>query len=499
MKSVLFLILSLTAGSEASSEMKGCVDGWIDFTCGYSNTQITKHHVIDVVTPKETVRSSQTDEWEKKGRVFLFHDTRNKNLRVIIKPLEKEDFGKHKCVFHTDTVSAANTTEMELDLDDDCNHTQSTQTVHTTTKTTMTCGDTGNRSGIFCKENGFICEDILSSTLKSNGTFSLTDTYSGFSVSISDVSSQDAGVYWCGVKPAGGNYRTALRSIKLEVHNVAVHKMSSAVGRTLTYWCSYSEDAPTNKFICAGEDPAVCQQLVNSSQTNVETGKFSMKDDRKQRNITVTVRDLTTDDTGTYWCGAETADENRGLRLFNKLLLTVDPVTSSTTATTAGPSNESTTPSAETHVRYWLPAIIFGAVLIVLIMVLVYKCKSSKIRNTDRARDHKEFHEYAEIQAPPPKTDSGAAMKSIYVMATNPCASETACESCSDELHANIYSTVMFNDQRFTNAPVNSPPPRTEDPLYYTINLPQTEPPAEQAKVESRKVTSNFQVPPPET
>ncbi|KAK2861586.1 hypothetical protein Q5P01_001119 [Channa striata] len=332
MKSVLFLILSLTAGSEASSEMKGCVDGWIDFTCGYSNTQITKYHVIDVVTPRETLRSSKTDEWETKGRVFLFHDTRNKNLRVIIKPLEQEDFGKHKY--------------------DDCNPTQSTQTVHTTTKTTMTCGDTGKRSGFFCKENGFICEDILSSTLKSNGTFSLTDTYSGFSVSISDVSSQDAGVYWCGVKPAGGNYRTALRRIKLQVHNVAVHKMSSAVGRTLTYWCSYSEDAPTNKFICAGEDPAVCQQLVNSSQTNVETGKFSMKDDRKQRNITVTVRDLTTDDTGTYWCGAETADENRGLRLFNKLLLTVVPsetwtTVSSAQLTTVSAGNDGEEPAAD--------------------------------------------------------------------------------------------------------------------------------------------------------
>lgn len=32
-------------------------------------------------------------------------------------------------------------------------------------------------------------------------------------------------------------------------------------------------------------------------------GKFSVNDD-KVKNITVTVRDVTTNDAGTYWCGA---------------------------------------------------------------------------------------------------------------------------------------------------------------------------------------------------
>ncbi|XP_067361330.1 CMRF35-like molecule 8 [Channa argus] len=72
----------------------------------------------------------------------------------------------------------------------------------------------------FCKENDFfICEDILptKSFPKSNRRFTVTDTNSGFIISISDVSSEEAGVYWCGVKSDQGKYRSAFRQIQLQV------------------------------------------------------------------------------------------------------------------------------------------------------------------------------------------------------------------------------------------------------------------------------------------
>ncbi|KAK2915551.1 hypothetical protein Q8A73_006145 [Channa argus] len=77
-----------------------------------------------------------------------------------------------------------------------------------------------DRVKFFCKENDFfICEEILPTKLsqKSNRRFTVTDTNSGFSVSISDVSSEDAGVYWCGVKSDQGKYRSAFRQIQLQV------------------------------------------------------------------------------------------------------------------------------------------------------------------------------------------------------------------------------------------------------------------------------------------
>ncbi|XP_062272221.1 CMRF35-like molecule 7 [Scomber scombrus] len=58
------------------------------------------------------------------------------------------------------------------------------------------------------------------------------------------------------------------------------------------------------------------------------TGKFSVQDDKEKRNITITVRNVATNDTGTYWCGAETNDNTRSklfYHKFNKLTLTVVP------------------------------------------------------------------------------------------------------------------------------------------------------------------------------
>lgn len=97
------------------------------------------------------------------------------------------------------------------------------QTAYTKAKTTITCDYPGkkNKSSVkfFCKDNDLICEDILStnSSSKSDGTFTLTETSSGFSISISNVSKGDAGVYWCGAETSDGRYRAALRSIKLKV------------------------------------------------------------------------------------------------------------------------------------------------------------------------------------------------------------------------------------------------------------------------------------------
>uniref|UniRef100_A0A8P4KPD1 Immunoglobulin V-set domain-containing protein n=1 Tax=Dicentrarchus labrax TaxID=13489 RepID=A0A8P4KPD1_DICLA len=98
---------------------------------------------------------------------------------------------------------------------------QFNQTVYRTAKTTITCDYPENKhrfsDKFLCRENKFTCEEILStsSSVKSNRKYNLTETNRGFSVSISNVSSHDAGLYWCGVNE--GNYRTGLRKIQLKV------------------------------------------------------------------------------------------------------------------------------------------------------------------------------------------------------------------------------------------------------------------------------------------
>ncbi|XP_044203733.1 polymeric immunoglobulin receptor-like [Thunnus albacares] len=221
MKSVLLLILSLMAGCEASSEVKGCEGGWVELTCKYPRAD-QEYQKIEGIKPRGTrIKSTKKDVWEKDDRFSLYHDTRNKNLRMAIKQLKSEDFGKYKCKFYQRPHSSPETQKLELKVVKNGCQTPFNQTAYETAKTTITCDfpKKYNSSVKFiCKDNNEICEEILStqSSVKSNGTFTLTDTNS-FNMSISNVSSQHAGVYWCGVKSNEGSYRASLRKIQLEI------------------------------------------------------------------------------------------------------------------------------------------------------------------------------------------------------------------------------------------------------------------------------------------
>ncbi|XP_038551893.1 polymeric immunoglobulin receptor-like isoform X2 [Micropterus salmoides] len=351
MRSFLLLILLLMAGCKDSSEqsvedseVKRCQEGWVEFTCKYPKQHET-YQSISVVTPKNTtIQTTKKDVWENKGRVSLYHDTNNKNLRVVIKQLEPEDFGDYTCKFTRRDSSSDH--KVKLEVEKKMCQRQFNQTAYRTATTTITCDYTGNKYKFFSKQNGLICEDILStkSSLKLNGTFTLTETNSSFSVSISNVSSHDAGVYRCGVETHEGSYRASLRKIKLEVEDIHCFTRSPTVGEDLTFQCEYPNGALINKFLCKGEDPSICQPLV-STQRNRNPGKFSIKEDNWKRNVTITVKEVTTDDTGTYWCGAKSTDKTRSNKFFHKMVMTVVSRTSSPTSPDS--STQSATLSVE--------------------------------------------------------------------------------------------------------------------------------------------------------
>ncbi|XP_078103449.1 polymeric immunoglobulin receptor-like [Sander vitreus] len=321
MKSFLLLILSLMiTGWEASSDVKGCTDGWVEFICQHKTSQ--QYQRVDVVKGSRTIiGSTQKNEWQTEDRFSVHYDAANRKLRVVIKQLQHGDFGKYKCTFIFKQKS--NCDKVDLEVDDGC-QTPFIQTAYRTAKTTISCDKRNDsRFMFFCKEKGSICEDILStkSSLKSNGSFTLPETSSSFNVSISNVSSEHAGVYWCGVETNEG-YRAALRKIQLKVEDTITNfSKSPTVGQTLTYWCKYPEGTTIKKFICKGEDPSICKQIVSTAKRNA--GKFSMTDDKVKRNITITVRNVTTEDTGTYWCGAERNDPKQSNPFFHRLMMTV--------------------------------------------------------------------------------------------------------------------------------------------------------------------------------
>lgn len=92
------------------------------------------------------------------------------------------------------------------------------QVVYRTSKNTIRCDyQDQDLAKFFCKENKeSICEEISSHGPKSNEAFSLKRTNTGINVTISSVSPEDEGVYWCGEKKKDGRYRAGVKKVKLQ-------------------------------------------------------------------------------------------------------------------------------------------------------------------------------------------------------------------------------------------------------------------------------------------
>lgn len=105
--------------------------------------------------------------------------------------------------------------------------------------------------------------------------------------------------------------------------DIATFNCSRTVGQTLTYSYIYSKSSPINIFFCKGEDPSICEPLATSQRSKNINSRFSLVYDKVKWNITIRVRDLTTADTGTYWCGAKRTDLIRSNPFFYRITMVV--------------------------------------------------------------------------------------------------------------------------------------------------------------------------------
>ncbi|XP_069387890.1 polymeric immunoglobulin receptor-like isoform X2 [Paralichthys olivaceus] len=437
---ILLLVLSLIlTGCEAEREIEACVGGWFEFTCKYS---IQNGPTIEAL--KKKLKSTVVDKWEENKNIFMYHNKSGKLLRVIVKNLKKDDSGDYKC-----KNPKGSKTNLELEVKNDGCRKNLHQTAYATAKTTVTCKyDKKNRESYFCKDNGFDCTEIFPER------FTLTKIEGGLNVSISDVSSQDSGVYWCGVKSA--DYKRSIRRIQLEVQNITSDTRSATVGETLTYMCDFSKNNFIKKFVCKGEDPSLCERLASGKISTNE--RFSLKEDNSKLNISFTMTDLRTDDSGTYWCGAETSDKARSDVFVHRLVMTV---VSEPRLITIPPVHE-TTRSLTSEKTTTAPDKNQG-------------CDGSK--NTTHGGAQNEDHNYAEIEERPQKPDLGTAAKTVYVTANFPTKVSAShylnvlFEKSPVGVSSDTCSTVGGSVEGPTYSTVNHPSSFTEKPLYSTINF----------------------------
>ncbi|XP_071361513.1 polymeric immunoglobulin receptor-like isoform X3 [Trachinotus anak] len=176
-----------------------------------------------------------------------------------------------------------------------------------------------------CKNDCGNADVLITSSQVKNNKYSIYDDNNKrvFTTTISDLSSVDAGKYWCGVTRTGKDYYPA--EVRLEVvpdsccdQSTKIHSNEEG---SVSISCSYqSEDQNNLKYICRGTQPSTCLQQALITSNRKQKGRFTLTDDKGSRNFTVTVTSLTQKDSGMYLCGVH---RKTGLDVFSAVELEI--------------------------------------------------------------------------------------------------------------------------------------------------------------------------------
>ncbi|XP_016344514.1 CMRF35-like molecule 8 [Sinocyclocheilus anshuiensis] len=183
--------------------------------------------------------------------------------------------------------------------------------------------------------------------------FSLTDdkTAHNFTVTITDLRTEDQGQYWCGIETGLGKLDD-FTEIHLEIKHVS--RVSGVTGKHLYIPCNYESELKSDvKFICKGSDPSLCEKsAVRVSSESHSNGRFSLSDNEPAGVFTVTITDLTEEDSGIYWCGAAQGRQEHK----NKWISVIDLNISAVSDTSESMSSKPTTTTASFHTSKPAPA-----------------------------------------------------------------------------------------------------------------------------------------------
>ncbi|XP_064816760.1 polymeric immunoglobulin receptor-like isoform X2 [Oncorhynchus masou masou] len=434
---------------------------------------------------EDQIRTGLNNTWKHSGRFSLYDNNGGNYFKVIIRQLTRPDEGTYWCGVDKPTAPDSYT-KVELDVKkDDCCEKSVTETAFLGGEASIRCNypeDHENRIKYFCKEQDrFICNSMNSKNNKISDTvqrLSLSDNRSErFStVTISDLTEDDTGTYWCGVETSRTEQRyiTLITQVKLLVitwRNVRLVKKTGHVGGVVSLWCKYPrENAENEKLFCKGDSPSTCEDKITSRIQNkmADSGRFSLLDNREKTIFTVHIKELRPEDSGTYWCGSNRrwrpADSTRFILSVVKPTNTITTTTATPpdppTTTFLSPSSSSSSPSSSPSLPSTssslngsgtsvviMVSVSLVVLLLLISLILVYRWKYNKVTGSvssthrvspDTVNNDGGCHgdgDYEEIMERPLQSDSDAATSTIYATANLP-------TSYSDSPH---YASINFH------------------------------------------------------
>ncbi|KAM4595794.1 polymeric immunoglobulin receptor-like [Fundulus diaphanus] len=176
----------------------------------------------------------------------------------------------------------------------------------------------------FCKNDCNTKDILIKTTQNRKNKYFISDDKKKrtITVTISDLHSNAAGKYQCGVSKW---FKDIYTEVKLEVKKDRCcnteNKIQGDKEGSVSISCPYdSESVDKLKYICRGNRPSTCLQQAVITSNNRENGRFRLTDDTKSRIFTVNISNLTLKDSGAYLCGTQ---RNSGMDVFSAVQMEV--------------------------------------------------------------------------------------------------------------------------------------------------------------------------------
>ncbi|KAL1281379.1 hypothetical protein QQF64_000182, partial [Cirrhinus molitorella] len=274
MKIIWTFTLLMIPGVVSSGSVTGYSGGEVNITCKYKkeNTANAKY-LCKGKKPKrvktewrcELIKTEKKDEWVNSGRFSLYDDTRAAVFTVTIRNLSEQDSGTYQCAVDK-TTKKDSYTEVKLNIITERNEHQTTSSfssaesplitsaspvtdvkyLKSQTETVSLGGEVKITHQIpeehikkvnFCKEDdNRICQST--SSCKVTQIKLERNEERVFTVSISNVSVRDAGVYWCGAETRDTYLTFISLTTKIQL-NLIMPPVVSHEGESAEIICPY--------------------------------------------------------------------------------------------------------------------------------------------------------------------------------------------------------------------------------------------------------------------
>uniref|UniRef100_A0A8C1LEM2 Ig-like domain-containing protein n=1 Tax=Cyprinus carpio TaxID=7962 RepID=A0A8C1LEM2_CYPCA len=242
-------------------------------------------------------------EWMENGDVSLYDDTRAGVLMVFFRELKAADAGTYRCGVNVSDYTES-FTELQLSIRHDPKSV--TESVYLGGEVNITCQIPEEHEVHFCKEDdNHICQTISSSKVREMSGSSERNEERVVTVSISNVSVRDAGVYWCGAETRDTYLTFISLNTKIQL-NLIMPPVVRHEGESAEIICSYdsiykSKPKSLCKGKCSTRDRNPLSETVREEK-ETKTGRLTLNDDITAGVFTGTITGLTAEDAGKYWC-----------------------------------------------------------------------------------------------------------------------------------------------------------------------------------------------------